>query len=76
MCPVLNIPEFWIFVNFREYGNVLNMRWDAIMEEFWIFQDSEYATFLHMQALLKILNMPEYRYGRVLNMPGQHITGF
>ena len=26
------------------------MRPDAIMEEFWIFQDSEYAKFLHMQG--------------------------
>ena len=36
------------------------MRWDAIMEEFWIFQDSKYARFLHMQELHKVLNIPEY----------------
>ena len=35
------------------------MRPDAIMQEFWIFQDSEYARFLHMQALHKVLNMTE-----------------
>ena len=56
------------------------MRRDAIMEEFWIFQDSEYASFLRMQALHKALNMPEYGsmmpHGRVLNMPGQHFIGF
>ena len=50
------------------------MSWDAIMEEFWIFQDSEYGMFLHIQALHKALNMPEYDwimpYGKVLNMPG------
>ena len=36
------------------------MRRDAIMEEFWIFQASEYARFLHKQALHKVLKMPEY----------------
>ena len=36
------------------------MRVDAIMEGFWIFQDSEYARFLLMQALHKTLNMHEY----------------
>ena len=36
------------------------MREDAIMEGFWAFQDSEYARFLHMQALHKVLSMPEY----------------
>ena len=35
------------------------MRRDAIMEEFWIFQDSEYARFLQMQALRKVLNKAE-----------------
>ena len=33
---------------------------DAIMEEFCIFPDSEYAMFRHMHALHKVLNMPEY----------------
>ena len=51
--------EFWIFVNFCQYGRVLNMRPDAIMQKFWIFQDSEYARFLYMQALHKVLNMAE-----------------
>ena len=31
---------------------------DAIMEGFWIFQNSEYARFQGMQALHKVLNMP------------------
>ena len=34
MCRVLNMPEFRIFVNFRKYDRALNMRRDAIMEEF------------------------------------------
>ena len=57
------------------------MRRDVIMEWFSTFQDSEYATFLYMQALRKTLNMPEYvlincsDYGKVLNMPGQSFTG-
>ena len=51
------------------------MRWDAIIKEFWIFQDSEYARFLRMQALHKVLNMPGQRFTvlnklTVLNMPG------
>ena len=33
---------------------------DTIMEGFWMFQDFEYTRFLHMQALHKVLNMPEY----------------
>ena len=53
---------------------------EAIMEEFSIFQDSEYARFLHMQELRKVLNMPEYgwimSYGRVLNISGQIFTVF
>ena len=56
------------------------MRFDAIKEGFWIFQDSDYACFLRMQALRKVLNIPEYGwimpYGRVLNKPGQRFTGF
>ena len=75
MFRVLNMPGFWIFVNFRKYDKILNMCQDAIMEGFWIFKDSEYASLLLMQAFRKVLNMPEYgwimTYGRVLNMPGQ-----
>ena len=56
------------------------MRREAIMEEFWISQGSEYAWFLHMQDLRKVLNMPKYGwimpYGRVLIIPGQLFTGF
>ena len=56
------------------------MRRDAIMEGFWIFQDSEYPGFLRMQVLHNVLNMAEYGwimpYGGVLNMSGQLITGF
>ena len=33
---------------------------DTIMEDFKIFQDSEYARFLHMQVLHKVLSMPKY----------------
>ena len=80
MCRVLNMSDFWIFVNFRKYDKVLIMRRDAIMEEFWICQDSEYARFLRMQVLHKALNMPEYGsimpYGRILNMSAQRFTGF
>ena len=36
------------------------MGWDTIMEEFRIFQHSENARFLDMQALYKVLNVPEY----------------
>ena len=36
------------------------MRRDAIVEGFWIFQDSEYARFLLMQVLYKVLSMSEY----------------
>ena len=32
---------------------------DAIIEEFWIFQNSEYAGFLRVQALYKVLNLAE-----------------
>ena len=53
------------------------MRWDAIMEGFWIFQDSKYGRFLRMQALQKVLNMSEYGwimpYDRVLNMPEHRV---
>ena len=70
---------FKYLLNFRKYDSVLNMLRHAIMEEFWIFQDSEYAKFLHMQALRKVLNMPEYGWimpdYSVLNMPDQHFTG-
>ena len=56
------------------------MRCEAIMEEFWILQDSGYARFLHMQELRKVLNMLEYGwmmpYGRVLNKSGQLFTEF
>ena len=80
MCRVLNMSEFWIFANFRYYDRVQNMRRDTIMEEVWIFQDSEYARLLRIQALHKVLNMPEYGwmmlYDRVLNVAGELSTGF
>ena len=34
MCQVLDMSEFLIFVKFRKYDRVLNIRRDAIMEEF------------------------------------------
>ena len=49
-----------IFVNFRKYDRVLSIHRNAVIEGFSIFQDFEYARFLHMQALYKILNIPEY----------------
>ena len=56
------------------------MRRDAIVEGFWIFQDSECARCLCMQALHKVLNILEYGwimpYGRVLNMFGNASQGF
>ena len=80
MRKVLNISELCMFLNFRKYGRVLNMLREAIMEEFWIFQDSEYVRFLNIQELRKVLNMPEYgwimSYGRFLNIYGQLFAGF
>ena len=43
------MSDFWNFVNFlnfREFDRVLNMQQDAIMKGFWIFQYSEYASFM------------------------------
>ena len=61
---VLNIYKF------SYVDRVLNMRRDAIMECFWIFLDSEYVRFLHMQGLHKVLNITEYgwiiTYDRIL----------
>ena len=34
MCQVFHKAEFLIFVNFSKYGRVLNIRRDAITEEF------------------------------------------
>ena len=48
-----------LFANVRKDDRVLNMRHDTIMEGFSIFQDSKYARFLRMQALHKVLSMPE-----------------
>ena len=62
------MPGFWIamvtqgFTYFCKYEKVLNMRWDEIMEGLWIFQDSKYASFLHMRGLQKVLIMPEYSW--------------
>ena len=60
MCWVLNVPELCIFVNFCKYDRVLNMRWDAVIEGFRIFLDSDYVRYLHMQVMHEVLNMPEY----------------
>ena len=59
MCWVLNMSEFLIFVNFSKYDRVLDMRWDAIMDKLSIFLDFQYANFLHMYMLHKVLNMSE-----------------
>ena len=51
---------------------------EEIMEGF--SPDSDYTRFLRMQALHKVLNIPEHGskmpHGKVLNMPGQFFTGF
>ena len=79
---VLNFQDYTGFTYFRKYDKVLNMRWNAIIERFWIFQASTYARFLHMQAPHKVLNMPEYTWincsnnARLLNIPGQSFKGF
>ena len=69
ICIGFQVSEFCILVNFRRCDRVLNTHRDATMEGFWIFQDSNYVRFLHMQALHKVLNMPEHSwimpYGRV-----------
>ena len=59
MYRVLNMSEFLIFMNFRKYDRAVDMRQDAIMEELRIFQDFQYASFLHMHVLHKVLNMSE-----------------
>ena len=56
---VLNFQGYTRFNYFRKYDMVLNICRDASVEGFWIFQFSKYAKFLHMQALHKVLNMPE-----------------
>ena len=59
MCHILNMSEFWIFVNFCQYDRFLNMHWDALrvlnIQGFRVCQGSAY-----MQVLNKVLNMPEY----------------
>ena len=48
-------------LDIRKYDKLPNMRRnEAIKEEFWIFQTSKYAGFLHIEALHKVLNMPDY----------------
>ena len=59
---VLNFQGNTGFKYVRKYDWVLNMGWDAITEGFWIFQNPKYSRFLHVQALRKVLNMPEYAW--------------
>ena len=54
------VQGYTAFIFFGKYDRVLNMRQDAIMERFRIFQDSEYARFLQMRRLHKFFNMREY----------------
>ena len=82
MCQVLNMSEFWIFADFRKYDRVLNMCQNAIMEGYWILQDSKYARFaqdseyawsmFHRDSkMLPVLNMPGLRTcDKVVNMRG------
>ena len=57
---VLNFQGYTGFTPFRKYDKILNTRRDGIMKGIWIFQDSKYVKFLQMQALHKVLNLPEY----------------
>ena len=54
------MPELCIFTNFCKYDRVLNMHWDAVIEGFRIFLDSDYVRYLHMQVMHEVVNMPEY----------------
>ena len=69
-----------IHINVWKYSSVLNILWGAIEEGFWIFHAFKYARFLCMQALHKVLNVPEYSwiipYDWVLNMPCNVSQGF
>ena len=64
MCRALNRSRLWMFQDCR-YVRVLNFHcctgftYGRVLEGFWISQDSKYTGFLHMQALHKVLNMPE-----------------
>ena len=82
-----SLRGFWICVGFciyqsSEYYSIfvyLTSFWICVGIQLWkgprIFQDPEYASFLCMQMLYKVLNMPECRwimpYGRILNMSSQ-----
>ena len=57
---VQNFRGYTGFTLFHKCDTILNMPRGAIMEGFWIFQDSGYGKFLHMQALQKVLNVPEF----------------
>ena len=56
---VLHFQGYTGFTYFHKYDRVLYMPQDAIMEGFWIFQDSDDTRFLHEQELHNILNMAE-----------------
>ena len=71
------MTEFWILVNFRKYTEYTSgCNYGRVLDVpgFRLCQASAY-----MQALHKVLNMPEYDWiipqGRALNMPGQPFMG-
>ena len=76
----ISLIGFWICIEYVQvlnihtplYNRFLNMRRDAIMEGFWILHDSEYSRFLCVQALHKVLNVPEHGwimpYGKGLKL--------
>ena len=65
ICQGSEFPGLHRVYLFSYIDRVLSRRRDAIMEGFWIFQDSKYAKFLHMRELHKVLNM--YEYGWVIS---------
>ena len=92
---IINMAGLWIsridtwFTYFRKYDSLLNMRWEATMEGFWIFQDSEICqTFAYVSIAqgteyawiwlnITWINCPDrYDYGRVLNRSDQSFTRF
>ena len=73
MCRVLNMSEFWIFVNFRKYDKVLNMCRDIIKEG----REYQYSGFPGISwnpgiPWFRVCQVSAYAsvaQGKVLNMP-------
>ena len=82
-CQYAKVLEFRVtqgFTYFGRYDSVLNRWCDAIIEGFWIFQDSAYARIKQASEYAWIWLNNVWKncshYGRVLNMPHQSFTGF